>query len=214
MENYLVVLFKNKKKKRIIKKFITFSKAKSFYDKKIKESNDVIFNVDVESGKSCSYEIGLIEMTSKQLVPVYITDEMGRNIKVKLDEQDMTLFQINPYNKEETIYDLQKKKKIKSQDLIKTYLKGDGTKMISSLNNKIIIQKDTDIWLFSLKNENESQRFIDCISNYFLKIKRGDCILIKDTSTAQKKYLFTLLNERGIDKKIFYRKFTTYPPSK
>lgn len=214
MENYLVVLFKNKKKKRIIKKFITFSKAKSFYDKKIKESNDVIFNVDVESGKSCSYEIGLIEMTSKQLVPVYITDEMGRNVRVKLDEQDMTLFQINPYKKEETVYDLQKKKKIKSQDLIKTYLKGDGTKMISSLNNKIIIQKDTDIWLFSLKNENESQRFIDCISNYFLKIKRGDCILIKDTSTAQKKYLFTLLNERGIDKKIFYRKFTTYPPSK
>jgi hypothetical protein len=214
MVNYLVVLFKNKKKKRIIKKFITFSKAKSFYDKKIKESDEVIFNVDIENGNHCSYEIGLIEMTSQQLVPVYITDEMGRNIKVKLEEEGMTLFQINPYKKEETIYDLQKKKKIKTQDLIKSYLKGDGVKMISSLNNKIIIQKDTDIWLFSLKNENESQRFIDSLTFHFFKIKRGDCILVKDSSTAQKKYLFNLIDEKGIDKKIFYRKFTTYPPSK
>lgn len=214
MENYLVVLFKNKKKKRIIKKFITFSKAKSFFDKKMKESDEAIFEVRVESGKSCSYELGIIELTSKQLVPVYITDEMGRNVKVKLEEDGMTLFQINPYKKEETIFDLQKNKKIKTQDLIKTYLKGDGIKMISSLNNKIIIQKETDLWVFSLKNEIESQRFIDCLTFHFFKIKRGDCILVKDTSSAQKKYLFDLIQEKGFDKKMFYRKFTTYPPSK
>jgi hypothetical protein len=214
MENYLVVLFKNKKKKRIIKKFITFSKAKSFYDKKIKESDAVIFDVDIESGNPCNYEIGLVELTSKQLVPVYITDEMGRNVKVKLEEDNMTLFEIKPYKKEEGLFDLQKKKKIKTQELIRNYLKGDGVKMISSLNNKIIIQKETNLWIFSLKNENESQRFIDCLIFYFFKIKRGDCILVKDSSVAQKKYLYKLLEERGIDKKIFYRKFTTYPPLK
>jgi len=43
MENYVVVLFKNKKKKKIIKKFITFSRAKQFYDKLIEESNEVLF---------------------------------------------------------------------------------------------------------------------------------------------------------------------------
>jgi hypothetical protein len=214
MENYLVVLFKNKKKKRIIKKFITFSKAKSFYDKKIKESDAVIFDVDIESGNPCNYEIGLVELSSKQLVPVYITDEMGRNVKVKLEEDNMTLFEIKPYKKEEGLFDLQKKKKIKTQELIRNYLKGDGVKMISSLNNKIIIQKETNLWIFSLKNENESQRFIDCLIFYFFKIKRGDCILVKDSSVAQKKYLYKLLEERGIDKKIFYRKFTTYPPLK
>lgn len=214
MENYLVVLFKNKKKKRIIKKFITLSKAKTFFDKKIKESDEVIFDVKIESGKPCSYELGLVELTSKQLVPVYITDEMGRNVKVKLEDDGMTLFQINPCKKEEKIFDLQKNKKIKTQDLIKTYLKGDGIKMISSINNKIIIQKETDLWIFSLKNESESQRFIDCLTFHFFKIKRGDCILVKDTSMAQKKYLYNLIEERGIDKKIFYRKFTTYPPSK
>jgi len=214
MENYLVVLFKNKKKKRIIKKFITLKMAKSFYEKKVRESSEVIFDVEVENGKPCNYEIGLVELSSQQLVPVYITDEMGRNVKVKLEENGMTLFQINSYKKEELIYDLQKKKKINTQDLIRSYLRGDGVKMVSSLNNKIVIQKDVDLWLFSVKNENESKRFIDCLSSHFFKIKKGDCILVKDSSSAQKKYLFDLLEERGIDKKILYRKFTTYPPSK
>jgi hypothetical protein len=41
--NYTVVLFKNKKRKRIIKKFITFSKAKTFYENLLSKSNDVTY---------------------------------------------------------------------------------------------------------------------------------------------------------------------------
>ena len=50
MVNYLVVLFKNKKRKKIINKFVTFSRAKQYYDNLLKESNDVLFNVEVENG--------------------------------------------------------------------------------------------------------------------------------------------------------------------
>ena len=211
MENYLVVLFKNKKRKRIIKKFVTLSKAKSFYNKKIQESNEVIFNVLVESGNECTLELGIVELSSKQLIPIYMTDDMGRSVRVKLEDEGMTLFEISPYKKEETIYDLQKNKKITAQELIKNYLKGDGLKMMSVLNNKIILQEDESFKLFSLKNEVECARFIDSISSYFFKIKRGDCLFIKDYSSAQRKYLYTLLESNGVDKKILYRKFTTYP---
>jgi len=214
MENYIVVLFKNKKKKRIIKKFITFSRAKQFYEKLIKESNEVLFEIRVEGGKECNYEIGIVEMSSKQLVPVYMTDEFGRSIKVKLDEDGMTLFKIQPYKKEETIYDIKERKKITMSDLIKRYMKGDGLKMLSVLNNKIVLQEDEKIHLFTLKSENESSRFIDCMSLHFFKIKRGDCLFVKDYSTAQRKYLYSLLESNGIDKKILYRKFTTLPQSK
>lgn len=214
MENYIVVLFKNKKKKRIIKKFITFSRAKQFYEKLVKESNEVLFEVRVEAGKECNYEIGIVEMSSRQLVPVYMTDEFGRNVKVKLDEDGMTLFKIQPYKKEETLYDIKEGKKITMSDLIKKYLKGDGLKMVSVLNNKIVVQEDEKIHLFTLKSESESSRFVDCMSSYFFKIKRGDCLFVKDYSTAQRKYLYTLLESNGIDKKILYRKFTTLPPSK
>jgi predicted Fe-Mo cluster-binding NifX family protein len=214
MENYIVVLFKNKKKKRIIKKFITFSRAKQFYEKLIKESNEVLFEIRVEAGKECNYELGIVEMSSKQLVPVYMTDEFGRSVKVKLDEDGMTLFKIQPYKKEETIYDIKEGKKITMSDLIKKYMKGDGLKMISVLNNKIVLQEDEKIHLFTLKSESESSRFIDSMSLHFFKIKRGDCLFVKDYSTAQRKYLYSLLESNGIDKKILYRKFTTLPRSK
>jgi hypothetical protein len=214
MENYLVVLFKNKKKKRIIKKFITLSRAKQFYDKLIEKSNEVLFETKIEGGKECKYEMGIIEMSSKQLIPVYMTDEFGRNIKVKLDEDGMTLFKIEPYKKEETIYDIKEQKKITTHQFIKKYLKGDGLKMISSLNNKIVLQEDEKIHLFTLKSETESSRFLDSLSSYFFKIKRGDCLFVKDFSTAQRKSLYSLLESSGIDKKILYRKFTTLPQSK
>jgi hypothetical protein len=150
MVNYLVVLFKNKKRKKIINKFVTFSRAKQYYDNLLKESNDVLFNVEVENGVDTRYELGLIEMSTNQLIPIYMTDEYGRSSKVKLEGDGMTLFKIDYYKKEETIYDISKKKKITSQQLIKTYLKGDGLKMISSLNNKIIVQEDEEI-VFLLK---------------------------------------------------------------
>ena len=211
MENYVVVLFKNKTKKKIIKKFITFKRAKSFYDNLVKESNDVIFNVEVEAGKECKYEIGLVEMSSKQLVPVYMTDEFGRSIKVKLNEDGMTLFQINPYKKEELIYDIKEGKKITVQELIKKYLKGDGLKMVSVLNNKIVVQEDEKLNLFTLKTEKESSRMVDCLSLHFFKIKRGDCLFIKDYSSTQRKYLYSLLESNGFSKRVLYRKFTYQP---
>jgi predicted Fe-Mo cluster-binding NifX family protein len=211
MENYIVVLFKDKTKKKIIKKFITFKRAKSFYDKLVKESNEVIFNVEVEAGKECKYEIGIVEMSSKQLVPVYMTDEFGRSIKVKLNEDGMTLFQIQPYRKEELVYDIKEGKKITVQELLKKYMRGDGLKMISVLNNKIVVQEDEKINLFTLKSEKEASRLVDCLSLHFFKIKRGDCLFIKDFSSTQRKYLYTLLESHGFSKQVLYRKFTFLP---
>ena len=214
MENFIVVLFKNKIKKKIIKKFITYKKGKNFFQNLIKKSDNVIFNKKFENAKECKYELGLVELSAKQLFPIYMTDEMGRNVKVKLQDDNKTLVEIVPYNVEEKIYDVQKNKKIETEQLINDYLKGDGIKMISSLNNKIVIQKNEKVYLFSVKNQSESDRLLDCLSKHFFKIKRSDCIFVKDYSSAQRKYLFNLLEEKGFDKKVLYRQFTTYPRSK
>lgn len=214
MENYLVVLFDNKVRKKIIKKYITFKKAKRFFDNLISKSQSVIFEKKIKNGHPSKLEIGLVELSSKQLLPVYVTDEMGRNVRVKLENDGMTLIEIKEYKTEELLYDYQINKKIDVHKLIKKYIKGDGIKMISSLNNKLIVQNDDQIFLFSLKNDDESKRLIDSLSGYFYKIKRGDCIFVKDVSTPQKKYLFSLLESKGFDKKNLYRKYTTYPLSK
>jgi hypothetical protein len=209
-----VVLFKNKKKKKIIKKFVTLSRAKNYFEELINKSNEVIFEVLVENGKDCKFELALVEMSSNQNAPVYMTDDFGRNVKVKLEENNMSISSIKPYKEEDLIYDVGNKKKITTQEFIKRYLRGDGLKMISVLNNKIILQRDEKIDLFSLKNESECSRFIDCLSSYFFKIKRGDCLFIKDYSSPQRKYLYELLESNGFDKKVLYRKFTTYPSSR
>jgi hypothetical protein len=211
MSNYLVVLFKNKKKKKIIKKFITLSRAKNYFDGLIEKSNEVIFEVLVENGKECKFELGLISLSSNQSSPVYMTDEFGRSIKVKLEENGMSILNLKPYRDEDLIYDVKNKKKITTQEFIKRYLKGDGLKMVSVLNNKVILQRDEKIDLFSLKNESECTRFVECLSSHFFKIKRGDCLFIKDCSSPQRKYLYELLESNGFDKKGLYRKFTTYP---
>jgi hypothetical protein len=175
------------------------------------ESESVIFDVQVESGKLCNYELGIVHMSSEQKEPVYLTDELGRFLKVKLDEKGMTLILISPYKKREYIFDLQINKKISVEDFIKKYLKGTGVKMVSALNNKILVQDDDKFSLFTLKSEEESVRFVESMSSHFHKIKRGDCLFIKDTSTPQKKYLYSLLESHGFDKKILYRKFTSLP---
>lgn len=177
----------------------------------MKKSEDVIFDVQIESGNLTTYELGIVHMSSEQKEPVYLTDELGRFLKVKLDEKGMTLILISPYRKQESIYDLQQKKKILIDEFVKKYMKGDGIKMVYSLNNKIVIQEDSKFSLFTLKSEDESIRFIECLSSHFHKIKRGDCPFIKDNTTPQKKYLYSLLESNGFDKKILYRKFTSLP---
>lgn len=211
MKRYLVVLFKNKKKKKILNKFVSFDRAKLYYKSIIKKSEEVIFDVNYENGNASIYEVGIVEIGSVGDFPVYVTDSMGRNIKVKLDEDNMYLKEISIYRKEELIFDVDKNKKIKIDYFIKKYLTKDTLKVVSILNNKIIVQKDEDIKLFSVKNEIDASRFIECLSDYFFKNKRNDCLFVKDTSTPQRKYLFELLEKNGFDKKILYRKFTTHP---
>lgn len=209
--NYLVVLFKNKLKKRIINKFITYKRAKNFFDEKIKKSDSVIFETNIENGKDCEYEIGIVSLKKDISHPTYVTDDMGRNIRVSLENDNMSLIEIKKYKKEELLFDISNKKKISARDIVNNYLKSNNLKLLYSLNNKIIIQNDDLINIFSVKSEEDSFRFLDCISNYLIKENRTDCMVIKDNSTPQRKYLLSLLSNKGYDKNILYRKYTTFP---
>lgn len=211
MANYSVVLFKNKSLKKILKEFITYKKAKTYFDTLCKESDEVLFDTVIENGLTCRYELAILENSNSKLIPVYLTDEMGRNKRVKLEQTGKTISQITLFRKEEKIFDLNENKKIDTLEFIKKYLKGSGLKMISSLNNKVLVQNDEDFKLFSLKNENEATRFLDLLTIFFQRQKKKDCLIVKDSSTAQKKYLFELLSKNGFSKKILYRKNTTHP---
>jgi hypothetical protein len=212
--NYLIVLFKNKVKKKIIKKFKTSNRANDFYNSLLEISDKVIFEKQFENGDSFNYEIAILEKSSGTFLPVFLKDELGRNIKVSLDDSDFHIKKINSYYIEESILDITLNKKINPFEFIKLYLNPPGFKLISKLNNKIIVQNDNVINLFTLKNNLDSSRFIDSISDFFISQKRFDCMFVKDYSNAQRKYLYNLLTEYGFSKSYLQRQTTTHPSIK
>jgi hypothetical protein len=208
--NYIIILFKNKERYKIIKNYKTYKNALPFFNSKVKESNEVDFDVQTENGRDVNYEIALIEKTSEKLFPIYRTDEMGRNIPVQLNDPNYAIIKIEKYNIPEKVFHISKKQKISSEKLINTYLKGDSLKLVSKLNNKIIIQ-DEDIYnLFSLKSIYDADRFLINLEKYMMSNNKSNCLIVKDSSREQKKYLYEILTNLGYNKDMLYRTSTTH----
>lgn len=208
--DYLVVLFKNKEKRKIINKFKTKKKALDFYNRLINESNNVVFDKKTESGLDVFFELGLLEKRGVTNEKVYIKDELGRTIKVETDSTDYNILKIMDYKLAEEFVDYSNKSKITTEIFDKKYLKKPGVKLISKLNNKIILQNNDDINLFTFKSEDDSERFLKNMETYFFSLKRLDCIFVNDYSFPQKKYLYNLLVEYGFSKSYLQRYSTTH----
>jgi len=208
--SYLIVLFKNKERKKIIKSFKTYENAKKFYDNQIISNKNIKFNTLFENGKSCSFEIGILEKNSKNFDSYFIKDKLGRQVKVELDDSDYTILSVSEFLTEELLYDIQTSSKISFDHFIKKYLPKDGLKLVSKINNKIVVQNDDKFDCFSLKSVSESGRFLDVLGKFLQDKNRIDCILVPDSSKSQKKYLYDILEKGGIPKSKLYRTYTTY----
>lgn len=209
--DYLIVLFKNKKRKKIINKFKTLERAKLFFDSKIKESNKVYFSKEVENAVYCEFDLGIVSNKDNNFESYFIKDSLGRQMRVDVDG-DFKIIELSPYNLPEKIYDISQNKKISFDDFLKGYLSKKNVKLISRLNNKVAVQNDNDVKLFSLKDEDESRRFLESLNDYLIDSGRGDSIIVIETSKPQKKYLYEILSEMGFSKQSLYRRSTTYKP--
>ena len=86
---YLIVLFKNKERKKILKKFKTYERAFSYFTGFT--NSDIIFDKKVENGKLVNYEIGLLEKGSNHFEIFYKKDKLGRQVKIELDDPEFKL---------------------------------------------------------------------------------------------------------------------------
>lgn len=212
--NYIIVLFKNKEKKKIINKFITLKKAKSKYKELLKISDEVIFEKKTENGFPCEFELGLLKLGTEKEQKVYLKDSLGRNIEVELDDENLIVLSMEKYKIEETFLDYKTKKKIDTKMLIDKYLKGSGLKQVSKLNNKIVVQNDEKINLFTLKSEEDALRFTESLLNKLIEVNKKDCLVINDFNTIQRKYLYDLLENYGFSKSYLQTYSTTHPSKK
>lgn len=212
--NYLIVLFKNKEKRKIINKFQTIKKTETEFNSLLSQNNSIIFEKRFDNGHESNYELAILQKNSEIQNSIFIKDDFGRQIKVELDDDTYTILKVTNYKVEELIQDYQTKSKISVNQFIKKYLSEDGLKMISKINNKIVVQNDDNFNLFTLKNDSDSERFIDSLSDFFINEKRNDCIFVKDSSIAQRKYLYDLLVKKGFPKSYLFRHSTTHPIKK
>ena len=205
---FLIYIFKNSKKKKKIKSFIRESYAINFFNEEIKKNEIIKFEKKYENGHPCYFHLSIVSNNFKG-DSIFFTDEYGRNIFIepKIDNQNY-IQKIERYKVEELIFDLQTKRKITLNEFLNYYIKKDFVYLISKLNNKFVLQNDDDYKIFSLKNENDCERFLDClIENNDVK----NLMVVKDISSAQKKYLYKYFEEKGFNKKFLYTSYTTYP---
>jgi hypothetical protein len=212
--NYIIVLFKNKKRKKIINRFVTLDRAKDYFNKKINESKSVIFEKQVENALRCNYELALLSKKDNNFQSLFVRDSLGRQIKVDLDDEDYKIIDVLEYRVDEKIFDVFENKKISTNEFLKKYLGGASIKMLSKLNNKVVLQNDENVKLFTLKDSEESSRFLNSISDYLRENNRMDVIVVSESSKAQKKYLYDILENLGINKKVLYRTTTTFKERK
>lgn len=203
-------MFKNKKKKKLIKGYKTESNAKSKFKSILKE-NKVKFPVFYENAEPCNFELGLLTNQSSYQKSLFTTDDLGRNNMVKIEgESDYIFLDIKSYDIEERIYDWQTDNRITYDELVSTYCKQNTLKNISTLNNKLIIQIDENFFLFSLKNTEDSVRLLQTMEDNFMKSGRNDAFFVRDLSTVHRKWMYDLLEKYGFDRKKLYRQNTTY----
>jgi hypothetical protein len=208
--NFIIVLFKNKKKKKIIKGFITEERAIEKFKSLIKE-NDVRFEVQYENAEKSYYELGLLTKLDDRQKPIYQEDDFGRNQEVFIEtESEYKFREIKPYKLEEKIFDWRKNKRISFDELISKYCVKKEMKSISTLHNKLVIQINELFFLFSLKNVYDSHRLLETMEKYYRETGRNDAIFVKDMSTTQRKWLYDILIEKGFDKGLLYRQTTTF----
>jgi len=207
----MVVLFKNRTKQKILKKFITLERVNQYFKKLEKKSNELIFDKQYENGYKCSFQLGLLKYGKGGVSSVYMQDSLGRNVKVDFEDPDFELVKMIDYKVEELIHDIQQSKRISVDDFCKKYLTKPGLKMISKLNNKIVVQYEEKFTLFSLKTDEDAQRFVDNLGNDLISKGKIDCIFVQDWTLEQRKYLYEFLEENGIPKKVLYRHSTTFP---
>jgi hypothetical protein len=209
-DNYIIVLFKNKKKRKIIKSYKTEKKAKEKFEELLKISNDIIFNKKIENATECEYQLGLLTKKTKIEDSIFYTDGLGRNIVVKVEDPDYVFLDIKLYNIEELIFDWQTQNKITFNDFIKNYCNKSDLKSIYTLHNKICVQIDENVSIFSFKDSDESDRFLFTLEDYFIDNSRSDAFFVRDISTAQRKWIYNILENKGFNKKRLYRLKTTF----
>lgn len=169
-------------------------------------------HIKTNSGKKrtkLNFELALVFPKTRWSTKTYSKDALGRNVEVKLDNDDKQRIKyLIPYWEEELIYDYDTKTRIRYHQIIR-YINGiQDIAQIFTLNNKVIVQVEDTIKMYGNKNIDDANRLFDTIRTDVLKQKLGNFIFIKDVTTHQRSLLYDFLEKRGYKRSVLFKHYS------
>ena len=154
------------------------------------------------------FELALIFTNNRWAKNTYVRDSLGRLVEAKIENEKYRIKEIIPYWKEELIYDFQKKSRIRYHEVLEQILSMNGIGQIFTLNNKLFVQIDDEIFLFGNKNIKDASRLFELIREDVLKKKKTNFIFVRDITTIQRKNLYKILEEKGYKRRELFRHYS------
>tara|TARA_R110000803_G_scaffold48837_8_gene101581 strand:- start:13243 stop:13878 length:636 start_codon:yes stop_codon:yes gene_type:complete len=206
-KKYFIVLFSNKKKRRVLFKSNNLINTKKKYKDYI-DKDKPIFPQVFRNKDKVKYDIALVTTLDIPQTNLFHKDSLGRNIKAEFTSGPYTFLELSDYSVEEKIWDIKNNEFIYIDELYRRIKRGGEFKQVFTLNTKIFIQKDNLIIGYSLKNIEDCHRLFSILRKMSLDDGLGNLMYVIDFSTAQRKDLYVLLQKNGFPKESLYRHYS------
>ena len=169
---YQIVIYQNKKRKKLVKSYKSYVDANKFYTKYL-ENNKVIFSKSrLNTENDVLHELAIISDSSSELNPLQY-------------ENGLTIKKITAIDIEENVYNSKSKKRYTILEIIKKYVKGKKNLNFYPIHNKLVIQDSlTDnLEIFVFKDVDDCNRFFRLFKLIIMKNLEYNTYLFFDCIT-------------------------------
>lgn len=210
---YFIYLFCNKKRVRILYRCMTKNKVYELWHEYKTQPKPPFVKLRGGGKKrkeELVYELALIFPMNRWVTKdsFFVRDSLGRNIEARLDDDKFRIKEIIPYWEEELIYDHDLKKRIRYYEMMKYITSITEVAQIFTLNNKLFVQVDDNIKLYSNKNIDDTIRLFEIVREDLIKRKMGNFIFVKDLTTHQRTLLYNLLESKGYKRTELFKHYS------
>jgi hypothetical protein len=206
---YFIVLFCNKKRIKVFNRSMKRTTIyEHWYEYKTEKKPRFVQLQITKRNQEAVYELALIFTNNRWAKKTYVRDSLGRLVEAKIEDDKFRIKEIIPYWKEELIYDFQKKSRLRYHQILEQILSMTGVGQIFTLNNKLFVQVDDEIFLFGNKNIKDATRLFEIVREDVLKKKKTNFLFVRDVTTSQRKNLYKILEEKGYKRTELFRHYS------
>ena len=206
---YFIVLFCNKKRKRILYRSMQRTTAYEYWrEYRTQKKPRYVKQQGGRNREEKLYELALIFPNNRWATKIYVKDSLGRNQEAIIENDKFRIKEIIPYWQEEFIYDFLTKKKIRYHEMLDYMMSVKDIAQIFTLNKNLFVQIENEVRMFGNKNLNDVCRLFDLVKEDLLFKKKTNFIFVKDITTYQRKQLYNLLESKGFNRKELFRHYS------